>query len=125
MPVEGIGVLGGASFTGSITMTDEFMSIFANGALVAQNLVDNYVFFGDATLFVNGNKVGKSYFQYPNYPFIANGSPFKTIGDANFNYDFSNAKSVEIDLHFRAGIAVDSGINKRFINYSKERIKVK
>ena len=125
VPVEGIGVLGGARFTGSIIMSDKVMSIFASGFLVAQNVVDDYVFFGDATLFVDGNKVGKSYFQYPNYPFIANGPPFSTIGDAGFNYDFSNANSVDVELHFRARISVDSCVNRRFINYSTQRIKVK
>lgn len=101
------------------------MSIFASGSLVAQNLVDNYVFFGDATLFVDGNKVGKTYFQYPNYSFISNGPPFTTIGDANFDYDFSDTQSVEVDLHFRVAIAVDGGRNRHYINYSKYRIKIK
>ena len=125
VPVEGIGVNGGASFTGSTFLSDKTLSIFASGFLIAQNLVDDYVFFGDATLFVDGNKVGKSYFQSPNYSFISNGYPFITIGDANFDYDFTNAQSVEVDLHFRAGIAVDSGINKWFINYSKYRMRIK
>jgi hypothetical protein len=125
VPVEGIGVNGGSGFTGSAFLGSNNLSIFASGSLVAQNLVDNYVFFGDATLFVDGNKVGKSYFQYPNYSFICIGPPFTTIGDANFDYDFSNAQSVEVDLHFRAGIAVDGGRNRHYINYSKYRIKIK
>ncbi|WP_407396676.1 hypothetical protein [Treponema sp.] len=125
VPVEGIGVNGGSSFTGSTFLNDKSLSIFASGFLVAQNLVDDYVFFGDATLFVDGNKVGKSHFQYPNYSFISNGPPYKAIGDANFDFDFTNAQSIEVDLHFRAGIAVDAGINKRFINYSKYRMKLK
>ena len=53
-----------------------------------------------------------------------NGYPFRTIGEANINHDFSNAKLVEVDLYFRVGIIVDSGVNSRFINYSKERIRV-
>ena len=125
VPVEGIGILGNSRFTGSITMTNKSMSIFASGAFAAQNLVDDYFFSGDAALFVDGNKVGNSHFKYPNSLFIANGYPFRTIGEANFNHDFSNAKLVEIDLYFRVGIAVDFGVNRFFINYSKERIRVK
>ena len=125
VPVEGIGILGNSRFTGSITMTNKSMSIFARGAFAAQNLVDDYFFSGDAALFVDGNKVGNSHFKYPNSLFIANGYPFRTIGEANFNHDFSNAKLVEIDLYFRVGIAVDFGVNRFFINYSKERIRVK
>ena len=125
VPVEGIGILGNSRFTGSITMTNKSMSIFASGAFAAQNLVDDYFFSGDAALFVDGNKVGNSHFKYPNFLFIANGYPFRTIGEANFNHDFSNAKLVEIDLYFRVGIAVDFGVNRFFINYSKERIRVK
>jgi len=78
-------------------MTNKSMSIFASGAFAAQNLVDDYFFSGDAALFVDGNKVGNSHFKYPNSLFIANGYPFRTIGEANFNHDFSNAKLVEID----------------------------
>ena len=125
VPVEGIGVNGGASFTGSTFLSDKALSIFASGSLVAQNLVDDYVFFGDATLFVDGNKVGKSYFQSPNYPFISNGPPFITIGDANFDYDFTGAQSVEVDLHFLARIKTDAGVTTYFINYSKYRMKIK
>ncbi|MGN0350227.1 MAG: RHS repeat-associated core domain-containing protein, partial [Roseburia sp.] len=125
VPVEGIGVNGGSCFIGSIFLNDKNLSIFASGFFIAQNLVDDYVFFGDVTLFVDGNKIGKSYFQYPDYPFISNGFPYKAIGDANFDFDFTNAQSIEVDLHFRVGIAVDAGINKRFINYSKYRIKLR
>ncbi|MBR0100457.1 MAG: hypothetical protein IJP90_12210 [Treponema sp.] len=125
VPVEGIGILGGATFTGSITMTNSRISIFASGFLVAQNLVDKYEFLGEVTLAVDDKTVEKQYFQYPNYSFISEGAPFIPIGDANFDYDFSNAKSIVLYFQFKVRIDVDYGVNKRFINYSKERIKIK
>ena len=57
---------------------------------------------------------------------LPNSWGFKSVGgDAYFDYDFTNAQSVEVDFHFRAGISVDSGINKYFVNYSKYRMKIK
>jgi hypothetical protein len=91
IPVEGIGVNGGSNFTGSAIMTDSSLSIFASGFFASKNLVDEYMFFGDAM----------------------------------FYRDFSNINSVEVELNFKLGISVDSGVNKRFVNYSNERIKIK
>jgi hypothetical protein len=125
VPVEGIGINGGATFKGIITQDNNSLNVWATGFLVAQNLVDDYVFFGNAELYVDGNKVNSSIFSYPNYNFVCEGPPFSVIGDAKFEYDFTNAKSIEVNLKFKAGIAVDSGINKFFINYSSKRIKVK
>ena len=91
IPVEGICVNGGSNFTGSAIMTDSSLSIFASGFFASQNLVDEYMF----------------------------------LGDAMFYRDFSNINSVEVELNFKLGISVDSGVNKRFVNYSNERIKIK
>ena len=68
-------------------------------------------------------KIEKTIFNSSSFIDFEGKPPYKTIGDANFNFDFTNAQSIEVDLHFRAGIAVDTGINKRFINYSKYRMK--
>lgn len=125
VPIEGIGVLGGSTFTGAITINDSKMSIFASGFFVSQNLVDSAIFFGDATLFIDGKELYNQYFKYPDYPFISEGGPFKAIGDVIFEENFSDAKSVEVDLHFHVQITVDNGINRYFANYSKERIKLK
>ena len=125
IPIEGIGVNGGSNFTGSAIMTDSSLSIFASGFFASQNLVDEYMFFGDATLYIDGMKTETSYFNYPEYSFISNGPPFTTIGDAMFYRDFSNINSVEVELNFKLGISVDSRVNKRFVNYSNERIKIK
>ena len=125
IPVEGIGVNGSSYFTGSAIMDDSSLKIFASGFFAGYNLVDGYTFFGDATLYVDGNEVGKSSFQYPDYSFIAIGPPFSTIGDSIFYGDFSNASSVDVDLKFGLRLSTDFGVNNRFVLYSKESLKIK
>ena len=120
--MENIGINGGSIFSISTQINDSRLKIFATGKFLADNLVNNYSFFGTADLIVDGEKINSLSFQCPEYDFAWSGIG-KVLGDVNFNYDFSSASSISIDLVFIVILKQDS--QTCYHKYTTRRIDLK
>lgn len=122
MFIENIGAAGGANFSVTVTMNGNNMSMFVSGKFLADNLVNGYDLWGSVDLIVDGSKVASSSFSYPDYDFLWSGFG-EVLGNAEFNYNFSSAKSIALDFSFGVYLKQDAQGYPR--KYNTKRIDLR
>ncbi len=122
MFMENIGVNGGASFSATITTDANKISMFVSGKFIADNLVNSYDLYGSVDLIIDGSKIASSNFSYPNYDFAWSGFG-KVLGNAEFTYPFSSAKTISLDFNF--GVFLKQDVQGYPTNYKTKRIDLK
>ncbi len=123
--VEGIGANGMSIFNTCVKSTNTgTVEVNAYGKFIADHLTDSSEFFGTATLTVDGEKVEtKTYKIDTTKDDIWNGN-YNRIGSVTFDYDISNAKSVQVisDVDL---MLVNYGTGKYAIDYQPTIVDIR